>query len=90
MLLTVTLKEKQYNFEVIPLMDESNEKVLFFVQVIGHGSMIAEKQNPGGIWVVNKGDSFDPDLNSAIYEAINNASVTKLMRDAIPLSELNG
>jgi len=87
MLLDITLKEATHSFEVIPLMDEENERILFFIQLIGGSFIIAEKINPGGKWSQIEGDAYAAELQHAIYHSIDNANVNTLMDDAMPLSE---
>jgi len=90
MLLETTLQGKKIIFEVIPLYNDKEERILFFIQHIGGASMIAEKRNPGGEWVQLRGGEFAFNFNRCVYEAIDNTNFMALMQEAIPFDSFSG
>jgi hypothetical protein len=89
MLLQTTLNKKHYSFEVIPLSDFPNNRIYFFVQVVGGNSLLLEKPMPGGKWLKIKGESFTDELQHAICKTIDDTNAAELWKDIMPLDEFD-
>ncbi|MEO7214196.1 hypothetical protein [Mucilaginibacter sp.] len=89
MLFKTHLQEKSYQFEVTPLSDLENGKIFFFIQLLGGNSILAEKCNPGGKWSQVKGGMVSDELRQVVFDEIDHALFSELMKDIMPLGNLS-
>ncbi|WP_143822192.1 hypothetical protein [Mucilaginibacter pedocola] len=89
MLLNTSCAGIVYSFECIPLSDEPNEKLFFFVQIIGGDSMLLEKGRHRGMWTKVKGGNISKEMQEAICLTIDNTNAIELWKNIMPLNEFD-
>ncbi|OOQ60359.1 hypothetical protein BC343_25385 [Mucilaginibacter pedocola] len=87
MLFQIMLDGHQLNFTLTTLINIDNDKIFFFVQIMGGGSILLEKRNPRGKWFILKGALSDERLKQSICDKLDNTSFATLYQNVLPMDE---